>query len=109
MPKTTFKKSGPVIEDFFGYIKLQNIGELTIQDKESRLLRHTFRKQNGDIVAVITSKDPTALDSNSIEISDPSVYWLFYDFASRYEEEFKPNTVAIKCNFREDQIPQREA
>lgn len=109
MPKTTFKMAEPVIEDIFDYVKLQDLGGLTIVDKDSPLLRHSIVNQSGKIVANIVAKDRVAMDSNSIEVLDPAVYWFFFDMATRYEIEYKPDSVAINCTFTEDLIPSREA
>ena len=109
MPKTTFKKTSPVIDDIFDYIKFQSLGDLAITDVERPLLRHSVTNSNGKVVANIVAKDRVAMDSNSIEILDPAVYWFFFDLAARYEIEYKPDSVAINCTFTEDQLPPREA
>lgn len=108
MPKTTFARKEPVIDDVTDFIKLQDLGNLTIEDKERNLLRHSVLNPAGKVVANLVAKDRVALDSNSVEILDPSVYWFFFDLVTRYETEHN-DTVAITCRFTEDKIPPREA
>ncbi len=108
MPKTTFANKEPVIEDITDFLKLQELGDLTIQDKDRNLLRHSVTNLDGHIVANLVARDRVAMDSNSVEILDPAVYWFFFDLVERYETEYN-DSVAITCRFTEDQIPSREA
>lgn len=107
MPITKFVKE-LVDKDIWQFLRNKNLGELEIDDPETRLLRHYARNPEGNIVATITSKDPTALDSNSVELSDPKYYWLFFDLITEYEKIYEPTKIKLNCRFRENQIPNRE-
>ncbi len=106
MPQSSFKKEREDL-DIFEFVRTQDLGELKLEDPESRLLRHLVRRSDGYIVALVVADDPVADDSNSIEVVDPSVYWFFYDLAEKYEEAFPNKKTRLICRFKESQLPER--